>query len=108
MWKVYAHRGSDQPAVFVCAWMDSQGVPLPLSHRLLDMVREQDRNTRGHYKTEDELNAELRARNDRVISDRMDAVTEEWLSREKSHAVLPRSVSLRMSRDKRRARGEKI
>lgn len=61
-WEVWQYQGGDRPAAFLLAWTTRQGEPLPLSMRLLDTVRLQDRNeTRSKAPDADVENAKLRA-----------------------------------------------
>ena len=99
LWKVVRHGET------VCAWVDEQMRPLPLSWRLLDEVRLLDRNQRGVHLDEDAREtirlaerAKQQARDDEALAD-------DWTPKH-GRPVLPRSQSLRMARDKRRAKGE--
>lgn len=107
-WRVYAKVGGDRPPVFVTAWADEAGNPLPLSMRLLDRVKEQDRNGRGGYRDADTRNRELReGLRRRSRQQALELVDDHVLSAKRFHPA-PRSVALRMSRDKQRARGKKV
>ena len=109
LWKVYSYRGSETPAVFVLAWMDDHRVPLPLSMSLVDRVKQSDRNSRAPRVSEDDLNRQLieqrRNEQSQIATDVRDDMAPRLTGR--TRTILPRSQSLRMSRDKRRARGEK-
>jgi hypothetical protein len=98
--------GNDRPSEFLFAWVTETGEALPLSHRLLDLVREHDRNLRAQRLDADAKNELKRQEDKRHWDSEMEALSGDW---EMKHGrpVLPRSQSLRMSRDKRRARGEK-
>lgn len=100
VWKVYSYRGPDQPAVFLLAWTDDRGVPLPLSSRLLDKVKELDRNSRAAHVDEDVLNARKREREARQLEQDMQDLADDWRTREGRSAVLHRGVHLRRSRSK--------
>ena len=106
-WRVYARVAFDRPLVFVCAWTDGAGEPLPLSMRLLDKVKEQDRNTRGRYQDADERNQALRDRATRDSRAQDAELVAEHLRAAKSFRPAHRSVGLRMTRDKLRAKGKK-
>ncbi len=107
-WRVYARVADDRPMVFVTAWATESGEPLPLSMRLLDKVKEQDRNTRGRYLDADERNRRLRERAAADAHREGEALVAEHVRFAKKHYVAPRSVGLRMTRDKQRARGRKV
>lgn len=107
-YKVYRYAGSERPAEFLFAWMDAKGQPLPLSMRLLEKVREQDRNTRAAAVNEDIANELNRQRLDAMAERDAEDAVAEWLPREKRSAVLHRGQHLRMARDKQRAKGRKV
>jgi hypothetical protein len=105
-WLVYRYAGPDKRSEFVCAWQTREGVPLPLSSSLLELVQQLDRNTVGEVLDADVANEQLRARIAKRKADDAEAIIDDW-----DHAgttVLPRSQALRMSRDRRRARGKKV
>jgi len=104
-YKVYVYRG-DQPAVFVCAWADKNGDPLPLSSALLEMVKLHDRHTRDRAPDADEMNARLRERQAHDNETDTEALVDDWRTREGRYALLPRSRSLYLARARARARGE--
>jgi hypothetical protein len=109
VWKVYRYQG-DRPPVFVMAFVNERGDPYPLSSRILDMVRGLDKNSRWETPDPDVLNAaaevERQKVRDRIYEDLADDVATVG---GRGHAgMLPRSQSLRMARDKARARGLKI
>jgi hypothetical protein len=106
IWKVVRDAGSERPPDTVCVWQSDRGEPYPLSSGILDMVDRLDKNTRHEHVSEDELNAR-RAREAAKQADRdREALIDDHLFKH-GIPVLPRSQSLRMARDKRRARGEK-
>jgi hypothetical protein len=107
-WRVYRKRGGDQPPEFVCAWMDKWGnLHNELSHGLVDEVRRLDKNTRGRQ-LDEVVREELRRQEfERDQEARGEGIADNWV-RKHGTPVLPRSQSLRMSRDKRRAQGEKV
>ena len=106
-WSVRAHVGSEMPDRFVCTWMDESGEPLPLSWGLLDLVKQLDPNTRSVYLDEDQRDAQVRATLAKQKADDQEALASDWSSPH-GRPVLPRSQSLRRSRDKRRSRGENV
>lgn len=107
-WRVYARVGGDRPLVFVTAWATESGEPLPLSMRLLDRVKEQDLNTRVRYLDADARNARKQEERDRRSKQEGVDLTEEHLRSAKKFHPVHRSVGLRMTRDKLRAKGRKI
>lgn len=107
LWTVRAYQGPDRPSVLVLVWQDADGVPLPLSSRLLDEVQRHARGGRGDVKDADTLNRERQAREDKRAEAESEALTGDWLMKN-GRPMLHRSQSLRRARDKRRARGEKI
>jgi hypothetical protein len=107
LYKVVRYAGPDRPPDLICVWQSERGEPYPLSSGLLDLVDRLDRNNRVPYADEDELNAR-RAQERRKQTDRdNEGIEDNWLFKH-GRPVLPRSQSLRMSRDKRRNRGEKV
>jgi hypothetical protein len=105
-WYVYRYNGPDKPSDVVCVWQTREGVPLPLSSNLLELVQLHDRNTIGKQGDPDVANAQLKASIAKRKADDAEAIIGDW-----EHAgttVLPRSQALRMSRDKQRARGKKV
>lgn len=107
-WAVYLYRGSERPPVFVLAWTGPDGGPLPLSHRLVDAVKQRDLNGRGNPLSADQLNAaRAEARRRQEERDR-EALRHDHLSSAGKHHVPHRSVALRMTRDKQRSRGRKV
>lgn len=106
-WCVYSYQGPDRPALFVYAWQTQTGEPLPLSHRLVDEVKAQDRNSRAPRPTEDDLDRQQAVRKERDWERDAEALGNDWAPQH-GRPVLHRSQSLRMARDKRRARGEKV
>lgn len=107
-WRVYARVAHDRPLVFVTAWATSSGEPLPLSMRLLDKVRQQDRNSRVGYQDADERNRQHMARLEAHARAESAALVDDHLRSAKRFHPAPRSVALRMTRDKQRARGRKV
>lgn len=99
--------GGDRPSEFLFFWADQYGNALPLSMRLLDHVKEHDRNTQSRRLDADARNALKQAAEDKGWSDDIEALASDWAAKH-GRPVLPRSQSLRMSRDKQRARGEKV
>lgn len=105
LYKVVARTG-DGPPHTVYVHQAHDGTPLPLSSRIVDEVRLLDRNSRRPHADEDELDRQHRAQLARDEERDRDALIDDWDFKH-GRAVLPRGTSLRMARDKRRARGEK-
>jgi hypothetical protein len=105
-YEVRRWRGTDKPAEFLLAWIDEQLEPLPLSMKLLELVKQHDRNTRSRVLDENVRDELRRQAIERSWDDDVEAAVGDWLMPH-GRPVLPRSVSLRQARDRRRARGEK-
>jgi hypothetical protein len=107
LWKVVRYAGPDRPPDTVCVWQSQGGDPYPLSSGILDMVDQLDKNLRHHYADEDERNAQRkRERVKQTVRDNEGIVDNTTFKH--GRPVLPRSQSLRMSRDKQRAKGKKV
>jgi hypothetical protein len=105
VWRVVREAGEHGPET-VCVWQSASGEPYPLSSGLLDLVDRLDRNTRAVYAGEDELERARKIARDRQIERDNEALADDWQFKH-GRPVLPRSRSLRMARDRRRAKGEK-
>lgn len=109
VYKVYRYMGSERPAEFVCGWWDDHGHPYDqLSVTgLLEMVQRHDKNLRGSRQASLE-EREQALRQERYKDGRrdLDEIVREFDGRieGKRSSPLPRSVGLRMARDKVRAR----
>ena len=106
VWRVVRDAGSERDPETVCVWQSESGEPYPLSSGLLELVDRLDRNTRHVHRDEDELERQRRAEVARQQERDDEALADDWTPKH-GRPVLPRSQALRMSRDKRRARGEK-
>lgn len=107
LWKVVRYAGPDRPPDTVAVWQSDRGEPYPLSSGLLDLVDRLDRNTRGAAVGEDELNARLEAERRKQDERDGEGIIDNTTFKH-GRPVLPRSQSLRMSRDKQRAKGKKV
>jgi hypothetical protein len=105
VWRVVREAGEAGPET-VCVWQSASGEPYPLSSGLLALVDQLDRNSRGGYAGEDELDARRRTEQARQQQRDNEALADDWNPKH-GRPLLPRSRSLRMARDKRRAKGEK-
>jgi len=101
VWKVYADMGGDRPAVFVCGWWDRQLRPLPLSHALVDRVKQLDRNTVGRELDPDEHNTKLSAEQQARMDAAVDEAAAENERRRGRLPVLHRGAHLRRSSRRR-------
>lgn len=107
VWQVRRYQGNDRPSELVCVWQSEHGDPYPLSSGILDLVKQLDKNTRSARLDADARNALKQAEEAKQWDRDVEAITGDWLMPH-GRPVLPRSQSLRMARDKRRSRGEKI
>jgi len=107
VWRVVRDAGPNRSPETVCVWQAPSGLPHPLSSGLLDLVDRLDRNnTRRDYQSEDELEQRRKIAREQQVARDNEALADDWNPRH-GRPVLPRSISLRMARDKARARGEK-
>lgn len=107
VYKVARLTGGDRPVQWVMSWRTRDGEALPLSMRLVDKVKELDLNSRAPKDDPDDLNAQVRAERERDLDREMENLSEDW-QRKHGQPILHRSQSLRLARDKRRARGENV
>ena len=107
VWKVYYRSSADVPAEFLCDWRDPDGTPRELSFGLVDEVVARDRNSRGKRPSADELNARYQEQKRKDEDRQYEAMIEDTIRRHGT-PVTPRSVRLRMARDKQRSRGKKV
>ena len=106
VWRVVRDAGSERDPETVCVWQSESGEPYPLSSGLLDLVDRLDRNTRHVHVGADEANERRRLEIARQLERDNEALRDDWDFKH-GRPVLPRSQALRISRDKRRAKGEK-
>lgn len=104
------HLGSGHPPSTVLEWRNPDGTPKPLSLALVEQVKRQEGAMATAF-SEAMIANELKRQ--KAIQDVGEGAYEIARSGGKSAAGvksvnLPRSQSLRMARDKQRARGEKI
>lgn len=107
VWKVVLHYAGDRPPETIASWIDQQGEPLPLSSRLVDLVQSLDRNSRVAFVDADGKNAQFAEQRERDNARDEEALISDWRFPH-GRPVLPRSQSLRLSRDKQRAKGKKV
>lgn len=111
VWTVQEHVGENaggSPYRTVLYWTDGEGIPLPLTWRIVDKVKqlEGDAVVRITAAKEEGLR-----RRQAALAEVREAAAEmagevQKAMRPGHSAVLPRGVGLRMARDRRRARGE--
>jgi hypothetical protein len=103
------HIGSGHPPICVLEWRDAHG-PKPLSLALVEQVKRQEGRMATAVKEVIEANARKREEAIRAVGDgSYDVVMEGGKSAAGKRSVnLPRSQSLRMARDKARAKGYKV
>ena len=111
VWTVKYHVGSEHPPHLVFEWRDQKtNEPLPLTMGIVDRVKRLEGAGHTVFREVSEHNrrlvAEREARSDQAYTDITNDM--EPRMRDTRSAVLHRGVGLRMSRDKRRARGEKV
>ncbi len=108
VWKVFVYRGPDTPAVFLTGWWDEHGVPFPeLTMLLVEKVKRLHKNSRAPGVDIDKENAVFtQARRRQERQDDAD-IADDWMFKH-GRPVLHRGQHLRVSRDKRRARGENV
>jgi hypothetical protein len=99
-YKVYRYAGPDRPAEFICYWGNEEGEPYPLSSRLLDKVRELDRNSRAPYLSEDELNARAQEKRERQIRQDAEDLVDDVATTAGVMPCFHRGAHLRRSRAK--------
>jgi len=106
VWRVVRDAGLGRPPETVCVWQSERGEPYPLSSGLLELVDRLDRNSRVVYASEDSIEQQRRLARDRQVARDNEALAADWNPKH-GRPVLPRSQSLRMARDKQRAKGWK-
>lgn len=112
VWCVKVHIGSETPPHLVFQWRDEAGAPLALSSGLIEEVKKiEHRISRGRSMVQvaQEANDARTASVNKSAEEAYAEIAEDVAR--KLHpvhsAVLPRSQALRMSRDKKRAKGWK-
>jgi hypothetical protein len=105
-WSVNRRAPDGSFELVVCWRKNGYGEPLPLSMSLVDEVQKHDRNTRGTPGNVDEVDRRVRAEHRKDYMRDAEAIVKEFGPKldEKKMAPLPRSQSLRMARDRVRAK----
>jgi hypothetical protein len=106
-YQVRRFRGGDRPSEFLFFWIDDRGDPLPLSMNILEFVKQHDKNTQSRYLDEVALDALKKERENAHWEAETQAMADDWVPKH-GRPVLHRSTSLRMARDKQRAKGKKV
>lgn len=106
-YRVARLTGGDRPLEFLCFWGNDMGDPYPLSHAIVDMVKQLDRNTGSAYMDDVVRNELARQVKEKDWARDTEALADDWAFKH-GRPVLPRGQSLRRARDKRRARGENV
>lgn len=106
VWNVHYVESGDRPAIFIAAWRDDYGTPLPLSSSLVDKVKSLRAGV-DWVKVADEENRRLVERRRREAESDMDQVAAEYQPYidDRRSFGFRRGVKTRMFRDKLRARG---
>lgn len=94
-WMVLRYQGSDRPADPVCSWVDDDLEPLPLSHGLVEKVKQLDRNTRGRIEDPDVANKRRLERLQADEDDMIDTAAREFHRRARTAPCFHRGVHLR-------------
>lgn len=104
------HHGSGTPPTCVVDWREPDGRPKPLSYALVDQVKRQEGAMARAVSDAIAANERKRQEAIRAVGEgAYDVVMDGGRSAAGKKSVnLPRSQSLRISRDKRRAKGERI
>lgn len=105
---VKQHVGTAVPPVPVLEWRDRSG-PWPLSMALVEHVKRREGRGDGALQAALLANDRIRARARETTGEQAFEVAQDAKKAAgKQSAVLPRSQSLRRSRDRARARGKKV
>lgn len=111
VWCVVVDVGLGHPPMTILEWRDDSGRPIPyLSERIVGRVAQMDRDAGKLYAKVIAANAALVEMQREHALQEWEAISEDMIPRMSGtrSAVLPRGQWLRRSRDRRRARGEKL
>jgi len=110
VWCVVCDIGSGQPPVTLFEWRDPRGEPLPLDSGIVERVQRMERDGERLAQRALDANARMVESQRRQSRDAYVEIARDMIPRieDRRRPVFPRSQALRMSRDKRRAQGEKI
>lgn len=109
VWCVVCPVGSDRPPITILEWRDENDEPIPhLASGLINRVERMERDGKRLSAAVMKANSDLIETQRRDTTGAYRDIVHDMQAREHRSAVLPRSQSLRMSRDKERARGKKV
>jgi hypothetical protein len=98
-WYVTVYLGSARTDAWVCDWTDETGAPLPLSHGLVERVKQLDGNSRWTEPDPAVLNDRRSAELEQASNDEIDWYAAELVKqyRGRSGVILPRGLYRRKS-----------
>lgn len=102
-WRVYRKAGGDRPPEFICFWGTDHGDPYPLSHGIVDKVKELDRNSRAKAVDDAVANAMRDAEIAKKVAADNEALNSDYVPLQGRSPALHRGQDLRRSRDKTRS-----
>jgi hypothetical protein len=106
VYRVFKYMGDSQPAAFIMDWREhGVGAPLPLTHRLVDEVKNLRIGSRAPQRDPLAENDKLEAAVDREWQEALAEQVRDGERRMRRAPCFKPSVALRMSRDKQRRRG---
>jgi hypothetical protein len=108
VWCVVCDIGGGQPPVTLLEYRGRDREPIPLDSGIIDRVRRMERDGEKLTRRSIEANRQMVETQQRRSRDAYEEIAIDMVPRifDRKRPVLPRSQALRMSRDKRRARGE--
>jgi hypothetical protein len=109
VWCVVCDIGSGQPPVTLLEYRDRDREPIPLDSGIIDRVRRMERDGEKLTRRAIEANKRMVEMQQRRSRDAYEEIAGDMIPRifDRTRPILHRSQALRMSRDKRRARGER-
>jgi hypothetical protein len=105
IYRVARRVGGDRPVQWVVTWRTREGDALPLSHRLVEKVKELDLNSRNKVDDPDDLNAQLKVDRQKDYDVYMDDMVQDHLGTHKGRFITPRSTALALARRRGRRKG---
>ena len=107
-WTVKHHIGSGQPPIPVLEWRDYNG-PKPLTFAIVEAVKRREGGLEDAVRKVLAANEKKRQETEKQVGDdAYEVALDARKATGKTSAVLPRSQALRRSRDRQRARGNKV
>ena len=104
IYRVARKVGGDRPVEWIVTWRTREGDALPLSHRLVEKVKELDLNSRNKVDDPDDLNARLKSERQKDYETYMDDMVRDHLGTHKGRFITPRSQALALARRRGRRR----